>query len=63
MAKISKTQLENLLLDACDIIRGKAEASQFKELIFGVIFLKRLSDQFDQNRNTAIEKWEAEGDA
>jgi len=61
MAKISKTQLENLLLDACDIIRGKAEASQFKELIFGIIFLKRLSDQFDQDKNAAIAKWEAEG--
>ena len=51
---LSKTELESKLWQAADILRGQIDAADYKNYIFSLLFLKRLSDRFDEEVENAV---------
>jgi len=49
MSKLTFQKLKQHLDDAADILRGDIDASEFRQPIMTLMFLKRLNDQFIEN--------------
>lgn len=59
MSKLTQQQLEAHLWESANILRGSIDSSDYKNYIFGLLFLKRLSDVFVE---TAMQIEEEQGD-
>ncbi|WP_345871241.1 class I SAM-dependent DNA methyltransferase [Shewanella algae] len=54
--KISLEELKTWLWGSANIMRGTVDSSDFKNYIFGLLFLKRLSDVFDERVEAVMEE-------
>lgn len=54
--RISQGELESCLWGAATLLRGTIDAGEYKAFIFPLLFLKRLSDVFDEEYASALEE-------
>ena len=58
--RISQSELESYLWGAATLLRGTIDAGEYKSFIFPLLFLKRLSDVYDEEYAEALA--ESDGD-
>ncbi len=51
---LTRDQLNAKLWGAADILRGSIDSSDYKNYIFGFLFLKRLSDRFEEEAEAIV---------
>jgi type I restriction enzyme M protein len=54
-------ELKDTLWKAADKLRGSMDASQYKDVILGLVFLKYVSDAFDERRGQIRTELESDG--
>lgn len=58
--RITQRELENYLWGAAIVLRGLIDAGDYKQYIFPLVFLKRISDVYDEEHAAAMDVYEDE---
>lgn len=53
--------LEQTLWEAADKLRGNQEPSEYKHVVLGLVFLKYISDRFEERRKTLADELASDG--
>lgn len=61
MARLTLSELESTLWKAADILRGELNAAEYKDYIFGLLFLKRMNDEFNLERAALSKEYADQG--
>ncbi|MDI3195755.1 class I SAM-dependent DNA methyltransferase [Pseudarthrobacter sp. AL07] len=61
LAPSTMKELKDTLWKAADKLRGSMDASQYKDVILGLVFLKYVSDAFEERRSQIVTELEADG--
>lgn len=58
MAKVNTADVgfEKQIWSAADVLRGSMDASEYKHVVLGLIFLKYISDRFDEKYAELVEE-------
>lgn len=56
-ARITQRELESYLWGAAVVLRGLIDAGDYKQYIFPLVFLKRISDVYDEEHAAALETY------
>ena len=51
---IKKSQIYSDLWESCDKLRGGMDASQYKDYILSILFVKYISDKYKNQKDSAI---------
>lgn len=58
MMETAKIGFEETLWKSADKLRGSMDASEYKHVVLGLIFLKYISDKFEMKYNELVEEGE-----
>lgn len=61
MEKLTLQQLESKLWECADVLRGELSATQYMDYIFGMLFLKRMNDEFNAERENRFKEFKEQG--
>ncbi|MEZ5212015.1 N-6 DNA methylase [Gordonia sp. (in: high G+C Gram-positive bacteria)] len=63
MTPSTPQELKDTLWKAADKLRGSMDASQYKDVVLGLVFLKYVSDAFEERRETLRDELGGESDS
>jgi type I restriction enzyme M protein len=57
MSETTRQEIESWLWDAANILRGPVDPANLRDFVFPLLFLKRLSDTWDEEQAKAVKKF------